>query len=356
MKLLIISTLMTFLAFAYSVDDESPPPKLSEFKEARSYLDTTQTFDEAYVHSFFEEWMVQYEKNYSTHDEMIKRREIFKKNLLHIQKFNNEGNNSYRLGINQFTDENEDDKSGCVEAIDELLELEERVSFNISDKSSLPIFFDWRDHGAVTPVKKQGKCGSCWAFAATSAIESLVYISGGDLRNLSPQELIDCDIQNHGCEGGRPEKAFIYASRGRRHGITFESLYPYHAKRQPCNVPKNNRIAVFIDGYTVLSTTELSVRIAVTHQPVVAVIYIGDPFKRYAGGIFKGPCGYTGRHAVLIVGYGETHDGVKYWILKNSWGEDWGEEGYIRLLRGDGSTFGLCNILSRPIYPMYAVL
>jgi len=259
------------------------------------------------------------------------------------------GNNSYRLGINKFADLNEEDMTSCeVNVPSEVLASESRISFNQSDEVYIPDYLDWREANAITPVRDQGTCGSCWAIAATAAIESVNFIRGfGELKQLSPQTFVDCDTHSNGCNGGSVSSAFVYASRWNK-GLTTEAEYPYQGKQQPCNLPIN-KTTVDIDGYAVLSTYESSVRVAVTRRPVVATIYIGNDFKAYINGIYQGPCGDIG-HTVLIVGFGES-DGVLYWLIKNSWGENWGEAGYMRLIRELG-TIGHCGLLTRPIFPI----
>nr|2PNS_A Chain A, Ervatamin-C, a papain-like plant cysteine protease [Tabernaemontana divaricata]2PNS_B Chain B, Ervatamin-C, a papain-like plant cysteine protease [Tabernaemontana divaricata]2PRE_A Chain A, Ervatamin-C [Tabernaemontana divaricata]2PRE_B Chain B, Ervatamin-C [Tabernaemontana divaricata] len=208
----------------------------------------------------------------------------------------------------------------------------------------LPEQIDWRKKGAVTPVKNQGKCGSCWAFSTVSTVESINQIRTGNLISLSEQQLVDCNKKNHGCKGG----AFVYAYQYiiDNGGIDTEANYPYKAVQGPCRAAKK---VVRIDGYKgVPHCNENALKKAVASQPsVVAIDASSKQFQHYKSGIFSGPCGTKLNHGVVIVGYWKD-----YWIVRNSWGRYWGEQGYIRMKRVGGC--GLCGIARLPYYPTKA--
>ncbi|KAK2432176.1 senescence-specific cysteine protease SAG39 [Trifolium repens] len=249
----------------------------------------------------------------------------------------------------------EDITSCVVDIPDDEWAAEIKVVLNTSEAvlAEIPRSFDWRQKGAITPVRNQGQlCGACWAFVTAAAIESAEYIfnngfNGLKLEQLSPQSLIDCVEETRGCEGADVRKAFIWAAKSV--GLPEEAEYPYTGIKEPCKLSPFS-FKIDIDGYAVLHSFEDSISVAVTRQPVVVEVHVGPDFRAYQGGIFKGPCG-NGSHGLLLVGFGETDEGEKYWILKNSWGENWGEQGYVRMLR-DFSEDGLCDINKRVIYPI----
>ncbi|XP_065222868.1 procathepsin L-like [Planococcus citri] len=223
-----------------------------------------------------------------------------------------------------------------------------------SNKTEIPTNFDWRDKKAVTSVKNQGECdNSDWAFAALGALETHLFLKNKTLVDLSPQELIDCSNQNgnYGCEGGDPRKAFHYIEDN---GIQTEESYPFQGKNlKSCRKDlKGQKIAknstIILTKITEKNETEMK-RILV-NGPILAVIdAYANSFINYQGGIYYGKdCDKIGKHNVLIVGYGVTNTSRKeeFWIVKNSWGTDWGEEGYIRMARNRNT----CGIASNATY------
>ena len=248
----------------------------------------------------------------------------------------------------------------------------------------LPAYVDWRDQGVVTPVRNQGGCGSCWAFAAVAALESHIAIKTGKLLDFSPQQLVSCVANPQqcggtgGCQGSIPELAFNYTNTAG--GITSESSYPYTAQDGPCDASKIAPLAT-IDGYVLVppdDALQLQTAIA-TFGPIAVSVAAGDPFVYYGGGILDSydDCGWEINHAVTAEGYGVADDGTGYWLIRNSWGTGWGESGYIRLFRQtDGSdepcgtdptpssgfscqpypdaitVSGMCGVLSDSSYPV----
>ncbi|EYU40491.1 hypothetical protein MIMGU_mgv1a018119mg, partial [Erythranthe guttata] len=220
---------------------------------------------------------------------------------------------------------------------------------------SLPNEVDWRKNGAVTSVKHNHKCGSCWAFATVAAVEGITYIRTNKLMSLSAQELVDCDTGNLQCEGGYAWKAFRFI---KENGIATDKSYPYRDDdKQKCNFNKKNSPAAWIDGYyRVHPNREDLMMKVVAKQPVTAEIDSSCfDFRHYSNGVFTGNCGTEFDHIVTIVGYGTHVDGTKYWLVKNSWGSNWGEDGYIKMLRrsnvNDKHTPGVCGIAARVYYP-----
>ena len=218
----------------------------------------------------------------------------------------------------------------------------------------MPAAVDWTTQNAVTPVKNQGSCGSCWAFATTGAIEGIVAIRNRTLLSLSEQQLVDCDKTSSGCEGGWPDRAFAYVNTN--NGLCTEAAYPYTAQDGACrsNSCVESPLTSITGYYDVPARNDDDALMrAVAQQPVSVAVNANAAFQYYASGVFTAPCSGSINHAVLIVGYGITQTQVPYWKIKNSWGTAWGEAGYIRLLRNDSINggAGLCGVNLYPSYP-----
>ncbi|ESW32873.1 hypothetical protein PHAVU_001G024500 [Phaseolus vulgaris] len=308
------------------------------------------------VNSLYEEWLVKHGKLYNALGEKDKRFQIFKDNLRFIDQQNAE-NRTYKLGLNRFADlTNEEYRARYLGTkIDPNRRLGRTPSNRYAPRvgETLPDSVDWRKEGAVVPVKDQASCGSCWAFSAIGAVEGINKIVTGDLISLSEQELVDCDTgYNMGCNGGLMDYAFEFIIKNG--GIDSEEDYPYKGVDGRCDEYRKNAKVVSIDGYEDVNTyDELALKKAVANQPVsVAVEGGGREFQLYSSGVFTGRCGTALDHGVVAVGYG-TDNGHDFWIVRNSWGADWGEEGYIRLERNLGnSRSGKCGIAIEPSYPI----
>ncbi|KXZ49648.1 hypothetical protein GPECTOR_20g505 [Gonium pectorale] len=222
------------------------------------------------------------------------------------------------------------------------------------DVDSLPTSIDWRAKNAVAEVKNQGQCGSCWAFATTGSVEGINAIVTGQLVSLSEQELVDCDTeQDKGCSGGLMDYAYAWIIKNK--GIDTEEDYPYTAEDGVCIAAKKNRRVVTIDAYEdVPENDEVALKKAAAHQPVaVAIEADAKSFQLYGGGVYDDvSCGTSLNHGVLVVGYGKDPQAGNYWIVKNSWGPEWGDSGYIRLKMGIADSQGLCGIAMAPSYPI----
>ncbi|KMS99762.1 hypothetical protein BVRB_1g021250 [Beta vulgaris subsp. vulgaris] len=219
------------------------------------------------------------------------------------------------------------------------------TGFKYKNISDVPPSMDWRDKGAVTPVKNQRNCGCCWAFSAVAAVESLHQIKTRNLISLSEQELNDCDTNNSGCKGGNAIEAFMFIQKNQ--GILTENQYPYKGVDDQCEALQGDRVT--IDGFeTVPDSEENALLQAVFRQPVVVHVDSGG-IHFYKSGIFNGECGTNINHDLTIIGFGTDDDGNNFWLAKNSWGTDWGEKGFIRMIR-DKNICGL--VIQPPVYPV----
>ncbi|KZV41175.1 hypothetical protein F511_10309 [Dorcoceras hygrometricum] len=281
--------------------------------------------------SLYESWLVKHGKFYNAIGEKEKRFEIFKDNLRFIEEHNSE-ERPYKLGLNRFADlTNEEYRSmfvgGRMERKTRLMNRKASNRYTFKEGDGLPESVDWREKGAVAPVKDQGQCGSCWAFSTVAAVEGVNKIVTGDLVVLSEQELVDCDkAYNQGCNGGLMDYAFQFIIKNG--GIDTSVDYPYNARDGTCDQFRKNAKVVSINDYEdVPENDEQALKKAVANQPVsVAIEAGGRAFQLYQSGVFTGLCGTDLDHGVVAVGYG-TENGEDYWIVRNSWGPSWGEKG-----------------------------
>lgn len=232
-----------------------------------------------------------------------------------------------------------------------------KFDVEILDESLTAGSVDWTTKGAVTPVKNQEQCGSCWAFSTTGSLEGANFIKNGQLVSLSEQELVSCagSFGNQGCNGGLMDDAFKFVEKN---GLDKESTYGYTQKTGKCNTAKE-KLADGIKPGAVTSfkdvkpNNEKQLAAAVTKGPVsVAIEADQSGFQFYKSGVFSGKCGTNLDHGVLAVGYG-TSGGKAYWKVKNSWGSTWGDKGYIMLAKDISSKSGQCGIAKQPSYPIF---
>ncbi|GAU37850.1 hypothetical protein TSUD_57100 [Trifolium subterraneum] len=260
-----------------------------------------------------EQWMDDFKRTYADEVEKEKRLNIFADNLAYIEKFNSEDNGTYKLGLNQFSDLTYEEfvaLHSCIKHEPVMVESGFNVTAKPPKRKRVPPSMDWRQGGAVTNVKDQGDCGSCWAFATTAAVEGILKIEKKPLISLSAQELVDCDKENDGCSSGSIFKAFDYM---KKNGIAKDDDYPYKAIVGECL--SNIKRAGKISGYVRVAPGEQNLLEAVAKQPVTIIIATDEKFRDYKSGIFgNGPCGpkqtLTFNHAVVVIGYGGKGENI----------------------------------------------
>ncbi|KAG6666187.1 hypothetical protein CIPAW_01G014000 [Carya illinoinensis] len=303
-------------------------------------------------------WLARHGKAYNGLGENEKRFEIFKDNLRFIDEHNTQ-NRTYKVGLNRFADLTSEEyralylgtRTDPKRRVMKSKNPSQRYAFRADEK--LPASVDWRAKGAVNSVKDQGSCGSCWAFSTVATVEGINQIVTGELISLSEQELVDCDREyNAGCNGGLMDYAFEFIINNG--GMDTEADYPYQGVNSKCDTARKHSKVVSIDGYEdVPPYDENALKKAVAHQPVsVAIEASGRALQLYESGVFTGECGSELDHAVVAVGYG-TENGADYWLVRNSWGANWGEDGYIKIERNAVGTFtGKCGIAMEASYPI----
>ena len=312
----------------------------------------THIDDETYHWNQFNHFQERFSKRYSDIQEFEIRFAIFRNNLINILAHNSDLTQNFTMGINQFTDLTpEEFKEQYVGGLKTEVGSYGCKTFS-SSASGAPNSVDWRNNGAVTSVKDQGQCGSCWTFSSTGAIEGAWAISKGQLIDLSEQELVDCatgiSYGSHGCSGGQMEGAFKFVIE---HGQCSLASYPYTAKDGSCK--SCSSVAHISSCSDVKPNDQISLKAAVSQQPVsIAISADSAIFQSYSGGVITSPNCYTSlNHGVLAVGYG-TENGQNYWLVKNSWGTTWGDKGYVKIGRSSSTNDpGVCGIAMDPSFP-----
>jgi cathepsin L len=312
----------------------------------------------------FKAFLKTHRKNYKTEQELYLRRFIWEDNLKYIEKFNQEadlGMHTYRLKMNAYGDFDKTEFLYLLNGYNQTLRsrspAKNKHVFRAKRPEALPDSVDWRKSKRVTAIKDQGECGSCWAFATTGTLEGQLAAKLGRLRSLSEQQLVDCSngYGSYGCDGGLPELALAYVRDNK--GLSSESNYKYRAVQGSCKSIKN--IAGFsITGiHNIESANELALQEAIaTIGPIaVGIDASSDSFQFYSSGVYlNSDCRSDPNsldHAVLVVGYGTDPTHGAYWIVKNSWGTTWGEDGYVRMARNNNNH---CGIATDAVYATIA--
>lgn len=348
--LIIVTCLFLLYALSFVMENEQT------FKDALSKVWTSNHGDDE-LYTIFQNWAKKNDKMYRSKEQSMERFQVFKKNLEIIHKHNNARplQAAHELGLTAFADWTEDEffshfqfqrkSHQCWTADDkkEMLQRQNGVSNGLDNQLLLPEAIDWRELGVVSPVKNQKSCGSCWAFSATGALEAHFTKKHGKPISLSEQQLLDCSYPygNFGCNGGFPARAFEYIRKSG--GLESEENYPYEVSSNGSVACRFRRSSSAVRVRRVVNITEYDEReleAAVgLHGPVAIAFVVKGDFRLYSGGVYTtNECGQSKledlTHAVLVVGYGVTYEGQKYWILKNSWSENWGIRGYFMMERG----------------------
>jgi len=321
----------------------------------------------------FEEWHGIYGRNanHHSHQKTIEdRRSAFNENIEKIKQHNSKGL-SWRMGVNQFSDLTSEE-FGKLMSFDMCRKTMNTTLKKFMDrqKGRLPQMknprnaatVDWRSTNnplgkvAVTAVKNQGSCGSCWSFSTTGSLEGANVVAGHELVSLSEQQLVSCDKTDSACQGGLMDYAFEWIeSNG---GITSEAKYPYVSGTgyaPACDQSKTTSIYATVKSYhDVTSSSVSAMETALNIGPVsIAIEADQSAFQSYSSGVFTATCGTNLDHGVLAVGYGhDSSSGLDYWIMKNSWATSWGMDGYMYMDKSYSASAGQCGILLQPSYPV----
>jgi len=297
----------------------------------------------------WEAFKSEHNKFYYSDAEHQVRFNIFKANLDFVNGHNAEAA-GYTVAMNRFGDLTSQEFTSMMNGVN--ITRTPSAHFGIHHKSSAPTTWDWRTKGAVTGVKNQGQCGSCWSFSATGSTEGAHFLKAGRLVSLSEQNLVDCSVAqgNEGCNGGLMDQAFQYIISN--NGIDTEASYPYSATGpNQCRFNRNNVGATLTSFHDIPSGSESALLDAVYHTPTsVAIDASHQSFQFYSGGVYNEPACSSSQldHGVLAVGYG-TYQNTAYWLVKNSWGNGWGMAGYIMMSRNRNNQCGIATAASYPI-------
>ena len=297
----------------------------------------------------FISYVAQHNKVYETTEEYAFRMNEWMKVDRHIKLHNNE-NKTWTLGHNHMSDWTQAERK----SINGLKpELRDREYAPVLLEPSNADGVNWVEKGAVTDVKNQGQCGSCWSFSTTGALEGAHFVATGELLSLSEEFFVECDyglLKNLGCNGGLMDKAFKWAESN---AVPLEDAYPYTSgtgTRGSCQTDLAADGKVTVSTYTDVTKNDAAqLKAALDKQPVsVAIEADKTAFQMYTSGVITGTdCGTNLDHGVLAVGYG-TEDGTEYFLVKNSWGASWGDKGYVKLGVESTDKQGVCGILSGP--------
>ena len=306
----------------------------------------------------FQKFIKKYRKKYNSINEFLARYEVFRRNVMEIFK---EENGSYRQGITKFSDLTQQEFAKTYLNLNyNALAVANFNPYIVKSTNAAPDSWDWTQKGYVSPVKDQGSCGSCWAFSTVGNLEGLYYKEKGVMKTFSEQMLVDCDTYDSGCNGGLMENTFTWLKENG--GIMTDTDYPYKGRKGTCQSDETKYVDMQITGYTKLGSgsstwdpvDEDEIKEFLYETGPLAVALNANPLQTYSSGILdktSSQCPTSGmNHAVTMVGYGHDDSQDKdYWIVKNSWGKNWGEDGYFRIRRGTGCCGINCYITTATV-------
>merc|ERR1712045_773556 len=313
------------------------------------------TVEESHI-ARFNIWKGEHSKVYASIEEEQARIEVFLRNHKTIEAHNSDSTQTFTMGHNEFSDMTPEEFKSTMTGYTGMMGRSSGADSVHTQVGGEDAAKDWRSEGKVTEVKNQGQCGSCWAFSTTGSTESANLIKNGGsasdpANQLSEQQLVDCSKANQGCNGGLMDYGFTYLKGLGASGDDTESSYPYTAKNGRCHADTGVASNIRVTGYTDVARSEAALRNAVGTVGPVSIAIEADQraFQFYNGGVLTKGCGQRLDHGVLLVGYG-TENSQDYWIVKNSWGPSWGEQGYIRIAQGSN----LCGLSNQASYPHVA--
>ena len=314
-----------------------------------------QTDLDSLIFQQFQKFIKKYQKKYESINEFLARYEVFRRNVMDTFK---EENSLYRTGITKFSDLTKQEFAKIYLNLNyDALAMSNFDPTIVKVSNAAPDAWDWRDYGRVSPVKDQASCGSCWAFSTIANLEGLYYAKKGVMKTFSEQMLVDCDTSDSGCNGGLMQYAFTWL---KKNGIMLDSDYPYTGTKGTCKSDKSKYVDMSVTGYKKLGSSwstwsavdEDEIKEFLYETGPLAIALNADPLQTYTSGILdltSTKCPSSGiNHAVTLVGYG-TENNVAYWIVKNSWGTSWGEKGYFRIRRGNGTCGINCYITTATV-------
>jgi len=289
----------------------------------------------------FKEFEFEFNKTYESEEKRLEHYVYFLENLNHVKKLNN--NSAKTLGhLSPLADMSREKFRARNNLSDQWPQIMKEVKMmpkGLLDSEAEANSFDWRTKGAVNEVKDQKQCGSCWAFATVANVEGVYFHQHQRLLSLSEQELVSCDHTDNGCNGGLPANAYQWLITKHR-GLELESDYEYDAADEACTLVKSKQRVFVHDFMRVPPQSEGQMtRVLVKYGPL-SIGLNADLLQMYTGGVMdpdEMDCDPDMLdHGVAIVAFG-VDDGMKYWTIRNSWGNMWGEEGYFRISRGKGT-------------------
>jgi cathepsin F len=319
-------------------------------------LVSCETDYDSVVFKAFQRFIKKYQKNYSSINEFLARFQVFKSNFEGVLK--NE-DLPYKTGITKFSDLTKQEFARTYLNLNyDAMAMANFEPAYVKSSNAAPSSYDWRNYNRVAAVKDQGSCGSCWAFSTVANLEGLYAAKKGVIKTFSEQMLVDCDTSDSGCNGGLMEYAFTWLKNNG--GIMYDSDYSYTGRKSTCRKDASKYADFKVTGYKKLGSSystwsavdEGEVRDFLYQTGPLAIALNADPLQTYSSGILdltSARCPSSGiNHAVTLVGYG-TSGSTDYWIVKNSWGKSWGESGYFRIRRGNGTCGVNCYITTATV-------